>query len=217
MAARNGMSAQDRKDGTGGTGGIKRSEAGTLVLLTGAGAAAVALARLDPSQRMDDIRIYANAEACIAGRVRTAVDCRIEDDIARTVAAARAPLYPSQGACEARHGLGACEARAAAPAPESDGPYAPRMAAYFVGATAAQKLDPQPLFPTSGAVYGVGAFAQPAYQTSWGCAVSPTMDGGSIARIPEAIARPPVLNGLGGTGRAICGDDTSASHHGGGG
>ncbi|MCJ2043439.1 DUF1190 domain-containing protein [Methylobacterium sp. J-078] len=211
------MSSQDRKDGTGGTGGFKRSEAVTLVLLTGAGAAAVGLARIDPSQQMEDIRIYPNAEACIAGRVRTAVDCRIEDDVARTVAAARAPIYRSRAECEAQHGLDACEARGVVAAPEAGTLYVPRMVAYFVGATAAQKLDPQPLFPTAGVVYGVRAVAQPAYRTTWGCPVTPTTDGGSVARVPVATARPPLLNGFGATGRSICGDESSASHHGGGG
>ncbi|MEG9525030.1 MAG: DUF1190 domain-containing protein, partial [Hyphomicrobiales bacterium] len=45
----------------------KRSATISLVLLAGAGAAALLLARRDPSQREEDALVYGNDGACIAG------------------------------------------------------------------------------------------------------------------------------------------------------
>jgi len=206
------MFSQDETGRAGDARGFKRSETVTLVLLGGAGIAAVGLAKVDPSQRMEDIRIYPNAEACIAGHVRMEADCRADYDTARRTAAETAPTYPTKALCEEQHGVGECQADTGA------GERArPLMAAYLVGITPAQKLDPQPLFRavTTSEIRGVGAFTQLAYRTSWGCPVNPAAFGASsAARVPAASVRPALFGGFGATGRAICGDEES---HGGGG
>ncbi|MCJ2034555.1 DUF1190 domain-containing protein [Methylobacterium sp. J-068] len=190
----------------------KRSQVVTLVMLGGAGIAALELARVDPSQRMEDVRIYPDAEACVAAWVRTEAECRADYAAARRTYAEAAPTYPSKDLCEAQHGVGEC--RSADPGDR----FVPFMAAYVVGATAAQKLDPQPLFRAASGtsdVRGFGAFAQPGYRTSWGCPVNPAGGSSSAARVPPASVRPALFGGFGATGRAVCGDDGAAQGGGG--
>lgn len=198
------MSSQDE------TRAFKRSERVTLALLGGAGLAAIALAEVDPTQRLEDIRIYPTAEACIAGRVRTPADCATAYEAARRVAAETAPRYPTMPDCEAQHGLGECLPQPAS-SPGEVGRFAPAMAAYLVGITARQNLDPQPLFRAASEIRGLGAIAPPAYRTSWGCPVSPADRSVGSARVPAASVRPALFGGFGGTGRAICGDESASS------
>ncbi|MCI9881334.1 MULTISPECIES: DUF1190 domain-containing protein [Methylobacterium] len=186
----------------------------TLILLAGAGAASVALARIDPSQRTEDIRIYPNAEACSAGRVRTADECRADYAEALRTYATAAPTYPTLDLCEAQHGIGQCRRRDAAPQPGGDA-FVPLMVAYAVGLTAAQKLEPQPLFRNADAQRGLGLASAASYRTSWGCPIAPAADGASsAARVPAASVRRTVFGGFGATGREVCGDPET-THHGG--
>jgi uncharacterized protein YgiB involved in biofilm formation len=209
------MSSKDETDSTGESRGLKRSETVTLILLAGAGAAAVALARIDPTQRMEDIRIYPNAEACSAGRVRTAEECRTDYAEALETYATAAPAYRTLDLCEAQHGVGQCRRQDAARQPLGD-MFVPQMAAYAVGLTAAQKLEPQPLFRNADPQRSLGLVSTSSYRTSWGCPIYPAADGASsAARVPAASVRRAVFGGFGGTGREVCGESEAALHGGG--
>ncbi|MGU3359974.1 DUF1190 domain-containing protein [Methylobacterium sp. M6A4_1b] len=209
------MPSQDETGGTDRSRGLKRSETVTLILLAGAGAASVALARIDPTQRMEDIRVYPNAEACGLGRVRTVEDCRAEYAEALRTYATAAPAYPTRDLCEAQHGIGQCRRRDTAAQP-GDESFVPLMVAYAVGLTAAQELEPQPLFRNAGADRSLGPASPASYRTSWGCPIAPAADGtSSAARVPAASVRRTVFGGFGATGREICGEPET-THHGGG-
>ena len=87
---------------------IMRSQTVTLVMLAGAGAAALGLGHLDPSQDEEDVLVYANPEACIAGRIRMEADCRSEYLAARAIYPESAPRYATLLDCEAHHGAHHC-------------------------------------------------------------------------------------------------------------
>jgi uncharacterized protein YgiB involved in biofilm formation len=205
--------------GTGTPRRAKRSATISLVLIAGAGAAAVLLARRDPSQREEDALVYDTDGACIAGGVRPADECTAEYRAALDSYAAGAPRYPTQAACERHHGPGGCTARTSDP-PGGPASFVPLMAGYMIGRTAAQGLPAQPLYRHapeeerraviggSGGSGGSGGFAS-GYCTGAGGRVV-TTGGGTVARVSSAVARTATgaprtvaRGGFGGTGRAV--------------
>lgn len=180
----------------------KRSQTVSLVLVTGAGLAAFGLARLDASRAEEDVLVYADAQACEEGRIRPADECRSEYTRARAAYPALAPRYDRQGTCESHHGTGHCLPGGVVTA-EAEGRYLPRMAAYLIGRSAEQNLEPQPVFdhaPRGSGGSGGGGHA--GYCTGAGSRVS-AVGGRSVAtRVSSAAVRPASFGGLGGTGHA---------------
>ncbi|MER2269436.1 DUF1190 domain-containing protein [Methylobacterium oxalidis] len=179
----------------------KRSQTVSLVLLCGAGAAALGLGALDPSQREEDVLVYASAEACAAGRVRTEADCRRDYGIARAAYPAAAPRYGGERDCESHHGRSHCVTDAAAGLPPG-GRYVPVMAGYLIGRRPEQELPPQPVFdhaPESGG-HGGGS----GYCTGSGGRIATASGGRSAsARVSSAAVRPASFGGFGATGRSF--------------
>jgi uncharacterized protein YgiB involved in biofilm formation len=188
----------------------KRSQAVSLVLLCGAGVTAVALARIDPSQREEDVLVYATPEACAAGRIRTEADCRRDYAIARQAYPDTAPRYPSLDACERHHGAGHCLPGERAGLREG-GLSIPMMAGYVIGRRPEQDLPPQPVFdhaPADESAHGAGHAG--GYCTGSGARIVTASGGRSAsARVASASLRPAAFGGFGATGRAF------ASHGGG--
>jgi uncharacterized protein YgiB involved in biofilm formation len=188
----------------------KRSQTVSLVLLCGAGATAVALARIDPSQREEDVLVYATPDACAAGRIRTEADCRRDYDIARQAYPDAAPRYPSPDACERHHGAGHCLPGESAGLREG-GRTIPMMAGYVIGRRPEQDLPPQPVFdpaPQERASQGAGHAG--GYCTGSGGRIVTASGGRSAsARVASASVRPASFGGFGATGRSF------ASHGGG--
>ncbi|GJD47931.1 hypothetical protein OPKNFCMD_0644 [Methylobacterium crusticola] len=175
-------------DGPGPTQGSKRSQTVSLVLLVGVGAAALVLARRDPSQREEDTLVYADLAACRAQGLRSPEDCEAADREVRALYPTVAPRYPDSAACERHHGSGGCTA-AVAPAPA--GAFVPLLAGFMIGRSADQHLPVQPLFRhapdearEAAGVSGVSG----GYCTSGGGRVW-TARGSTLARVSSAVAR----------------------------
>lgn len=192
----------------------KRSQTVSLVLVAGAGAAALGLGRLDPSQREEDVLVYADAAACTAEGIRPEAECRDEYAIARQAYPTAAPRYASLVDCEGHHGRDHC-----LPGSEVDGSgsvearpgFLPRMAGYLIGRRASQGIAPQPVFdhaPRSG--HAAAATGHGGYCTGGGARII-TGSGGraSAGRMQTAALRGTSFGGFGQTGRAF-----SASSHG---
>lgn len=197
------MSSQDETPPASGRWGSKRSQTVTLVLLASAGATAWALSRVDPSQREEDVLVYAGPDACIAGRVRTADACRRDYAVARLAYPNAAPRYATVSDCESHHGPGHCVSGDGVVA-DARGRFVPVMAGYVVGRTDAQALDPQPVFdhrPSEGHS-GVGFASNGGYCTGWGGRV-PGVGGGAATRIVSSAVRPAAFGGFGATGRGF--------------
>lgn len=195
-------------------GRFKRSESVTLVLLAGAGAAAWGLARIDSSQREEDVLVYASPEACIAARLRTEADCRSQYATARLAYPGAAPRYETEAACRAHHGSGHCVPGESV-GPQAAGRFVPVMAGYVVGRTPEQDLDPQPIYdhsPTGSGGHGGGGGG---YCTGWGGRVATAGSGSSVARVASSAVRPASFGGFGATGRGFAAHGGAA--HGGGG
>ncbi|WP_375462418.1 DUF1190 domain-containing protein [uncultured Methylobacterium sp.] len=182
----------------------KRSTTVTLVLVAGAGATALALGRCDPSQREEDVLVYLNPDACIAGGIRTEPECRSAYAGARAAYPEAAPRYESEAGCEAHHGAGHCLTGSVV-AESATGRFVPILAGYVIGRRAEQDLDPQPVYdhapnPSSAAYSGSGG----GYCTSWGGRIV-TAHGGasSSARVSSAAVRTASFGGFGGTGRGF--------------
>lgn len=195
----------------------KRSQTVSLVLLVGAGAAAWALGRADPSQREEDALVYPTEEGCAAATLRSAEECGSAFREARALYPRIAPRYATNAECETHHGPGGCLAGGGV-ASEAAGWFIPVMSGVMLGRTAAQGLPVQPLFPhrpeerreASGG-HGGG------YCTSSGGRVWASSGGsGSTARVSSAVARSRdtsarvVRGGLGSTGRSFA---SSSSGH----
>ena len=189
----------------GDSGGTKRSRTVSLVLVAGAAAAALGLARLDPSQDEEDTLVYPSAEACAVEGVRPASECDADYATARAAYPAAAPHYPDLAACESHHGPGHCVAA---------GTYVPRMAGYLIGRRAEQEIAPQPVYEHApdaayASAHGGGSGG---YCTGGGARIF-TASGGrsSGARVPSGTVRT-AFGGFGGTGRSF----GSAAHGAGG-
>ncbi|MDP4022870.1 DUF1190 domain-containing protein [Methylobacterium sp. NEAU 140] len=191
----------------------KRSATVSLVLLVGAGAAALALGHLDESQREEDALVYDTEGACIAQGLRPAGECAAEYRAALDRYAADAPRYPTDAACERHHGPGGCT-RLADGSPGDGSAFVPLMAGYMIGRTAAQGLPAQPLYrhapEEQQAAAGSGG-GSGGYCTSSGGRVYAAR-GGSVTRVSSAVARTTASagtphavarGGFGGTGRAF--------------
>lgn len=188
----------------------KRSQTVTLVLLAGAGASAFVLTQVDPSQREEDVLVYADSEACAAGGVRTEPDCRRDYATARAAYPESAPRYATLTECEAHHGAHRCllgrEVAASA-----TGQFVPIMAAFLLGRRLEQELAPQPVYdhrPDEAAqgFHGGGG----GYCTGWGGRVVTSTGGtSSSARVASSAVRRASFGGFGSTGRGF-------SAHGGG-
>ncbi|MGU3538991.1 DUF1190 domain-containing protein [Methylobacterium sp. A54F] len=204
----------------------KRSATISLVLIAGAGAAALLLARRDPSQREEDALVYDTDGACIAGGVRPADECVSEYRTALDSYAASAPRYPTNADCERHHGPGGCTVGTGDP-PGGPASFVPLMSGYMIGRTAAQGLPPQPLYRHAPeeerqSVAGSSAGFASGYCTGAGGRVF-TTGGGSVARVSSAVARTTTSTprtvargGFGGTGRAVSALGGHASGSGGG-
>src|SRR4051812_26400449 len=125
---------------------MKRSQKLSLVLLAGAGVAAYAVARHDPSQQEEDALIYASERECVDAHLRSPADCHDGLEAARAADATSAPRYQSLEDCERHHGRNACVGGASA-SREAAAYFIPVMAAYLIGRTAAQGIPAQPLYP----------------------------------------------------------------------
>lgn len=194
---------------------MKRSQTVSLVLLAGAGAAAFGLASVDHSQDEEDVRVYADPSACIAAHVRTEADCRSEHDIARALYPTAAPRYASTSDCEAHHGPGHCVTGESV-AEAARGKFIPVMAGYVIGATAEQKLPPQPVFDhapkgeTQQASHSTGFHG--GYCTGSGARIWTTGYGrSSAARVSSAALRGSSFGGFGSSGRSFS-SHSSSSH-----
>ena len=193
----------------------KRSQAVSLVLIVGAGAAALALGRIDPSQREEDVLVYPSAEACALAAIRTEADCRTAYDAARAAYAGAAPRYGTNEACEAHHGPGRCRGAETLGEGERDN-FVPLMAAYVVGRTAEQALPTQPLFDHSpqDANAAPSSVGYGGYCTGAGGRIRTGSGGRSAsARVASSTVRGTTYGGFGGTGRAFA---SQAAHSGGG-
>ncbi|WP_331297536.1 DUF1190 domain-containing protein [Methylobacterium oryzae] len=124
----------------------KRSAAVSLVLVAGAGAAALTLGGLDPSQREEEALVYGTLGACIAQQLRGAEACIDAYKTAQETYAATAPRYETEADCQRHHGTGGCTPGAQV-TEAARGRYLPVMAAFMMGRTDAQDLPVQPLYP----------------------------------------------------------------------
>lgn len=124
----------------------KRSAAVSLVLVAGAGAAALTLGGLDPSQREEEALVYGTLGACIAQQLRGAEACSAAYTSAQETYAATAPRYETEADCQRHHGTGGCTPGAQV-TEAARGRYLPVMAAFMMGRTDAQDLPVQPLYP----------------------------------------------------------------------
>ncbi len=124
----------------------KRSAAVSLVLVAGAGAAALTLGGLDPSQREEEALVYGTLGACIAQQLRGADACIAAYTSAQETYAATAPRYETEADCQRHHGTGGCTPGAQV-TEAARGRYLPVMAAFMMGRTDAQDLPVQPLYP----------------------------------------------------------------------
>ncbi|AWN46773.1 hypothetical protein DK419_11010 [Methylobacterium terrae] len=198
----------------------KRSAAISLVLVAGAGATAIGLARLDPSQRDEDVLVYGSLGACIADRVRTEQACTEAEAAARAAYAASAPRYETPAECERHHGRGGCVPGATV-TPAAQGRFLPVMAAFMMGRTEEQDLPVQPLYAhapeeerhahggtAGGYCTGSGARVVAAGGTSRVHVSS------AVARSTTSSPRTVARGGFGGTGRAVA---AMGSGHGSGG
>lgn len=194
----------------------KRSAAVSLVLVAGAGAAALTLGGLDPSQREEEALVYGTLGACIAQQLRGAEACIAAYTSAQETYAATAPRYETEADCQRHHGTGGCTPGAQV-TEAARGRYLPVMAAFMMGRTDAQDLPVQPLYPhapeeerdeagTATAGHGGG------YCTGAGSRVA-YAGGASRVHVPASVARtastttsttPRTVSrgGFGGTGRA---------------
>lgn len=198
----------------------KRSATISLVLVAGAGAAAFGLARLDSSQRDEDVLVYGSLGACIAERVRSAEACTQAEAAARAAYAASAPRYETPAECERHHGPGGCVPGETVTA-AARGRTLPVMAAFMMGRTDEQDLPVQPLYahaPEEQQAHGGGHAG--GYCTGSGARVF-SAGGTARAHVPASIARTTTATprtiargGFGGTGRAVA---ASGSGHGSGG
>ncbi|MFD1303923.1 DUF1190 domain-containing protein [Methylobacterium marchantiae] len=200
---------------------VMRSQTVTLVMLAGAGAAAFGLAHVDPSQDEEDVLVYANPEACIAGRVRTEAECRSEYLTARAAYPESAPRYATMIDCEAHHGALHCLPGASV-ASSATGRFVPMMAGYVIGRRDDQDLDPQPLYdhaPKERTASGVGTGGGSSgggYCTGWGGRVTTSSGGASSsARVASSAVRRVAFGGFGSTGRGF--SSHGGSGHGSGG
>ncbi|WP_036266186.1 DUF1190 domain-containing protein [Methylobacterium sp. 10] len=195
-----------------------RSQTVTLVMLAGAGAAAFGLARIDPSQNEEDVLVYPNAEACIAGRIRTDADCREEYLTARASYPGAAPLYATMIDCEAHHGASHCLPGDGIVL-SATGRFVPRMAGYVIGRRADQGLTPQPIFdhaPKSASAVSAGYSGGAGYCTGWGGRITTSSGGASsTARVASSAVRQVAYGGFGSTGRSF--SSHGFSSHGSGG
>lgn len=195
-----------------------RSQTVTLVMLAGAGAAAFGLARIDPSQNEEDVLVYPNAEACMAGRIRTDADCREEYLTARASYPGAAPLYATMIDCEAHHGASHCLPGDGIVL-SATGRFVPRMAGYVIGRRADQELTPQPIFdhaPTSASAVSAGHSGGAGYCTAWGGRITTSSGGAtSTARVASSAVRQVAYGGFGSTGRSF--SSHGFSSHGSGG
>ncbi|TGD98345.1 DUF1190 domain-containing protein [Methylobacterium nonmethylotrophicum] len=189
----------------------KRSATISLVLVAGAGAAAVGLARLDATQKDEDVLVYGTLGACIAERLRSPEACTDADRAARTAYAATAPRYETLADCERHHGSGGCVPGVSVTAEAAD-KYLPAMAAFMMGRTEEQNLAVQPLYAHAPEEQGqghAGAAHMGGYCTGWGGRVA-YAGGASRVHVPASVAhttsstpRLVARGGFGGTGRAM--------------
>jgi uncharacterized protein YgiB involved in biofilm formation len=199
----------------------KRSATISLVLVAGAGAAAFGLARLDSSQRDEDVLVYGSLGACIAERIRSAEACTQAEAAARAAYLARAPRYETLADCERHHGPGGCVPGAAV-TPAAQDRYLPVMAAFMMGRTDEQDLPVQPLYAHAPAEerHAHGGGYAGGYCTGAGARVfsaggtSRTHVPASVARTTTSTPRTIAYGGFGGTGRTVA---ASGSGHGSGG
>ncbi|MCF4126181.1 DUF1190 domain-containing protein [Methylobacterium sp. SyP6R] len=203
----------------------KRSATISLVLVAGAGAAAFALARLDSSQRDEDVLVYGSLGACIAERVRSAQACTEAEAAARAAYAASAPRYETLADCERHHGPGGCVPGETVTA-AAQGRFLPAMAAFMMGRTDEQDLPVQPLYahaPQEERHAHGGGYAG-GYCTGSGARIF-SAGGSSRAHVPASVARSTASTprtiargGFGGTGRAVAAASSGpSSGHGSGG
>lgn len=190
-----------------------RSRTVTLVMLTGAGAAAFGLAHIDPSQDEEDVLVYTDAAACTADKIRQDEECQSTYLTARAAYPEAAPRYDTMQACESHHGPGHCLTGGSV-ATSASGRFVPRMAGYVIGRRWDQDLMPQPIYehaPDQRAEsHGTGSHGT-GYCTSWGGRVS-TMSGGtsSRARVASSAVRAVSHGGFGGTGRSFSSHGSSS-------
>jgi uncharacterized protein YgiB involved in biofilm formation len=183
----------------------KRSQTVSLVLLATAGAAAVSLGAVDPSQREEDVLVYPNPEACIAGRIRPESECRSEYEIARRAYPEAAPRYSTRSDCEAHHGPGHCLSGETVSS-TARGRHVPVMAGYLIGRSAAQGLTPQPVYDhaPNKAVQAHSGTTSGGYCTSSGSRITTSSGGSSSsARVSSVAVRPAAFGGFGNTGRSF--------------
>lgn len=199
----------------------KRSQTVSLILLAGAGAAALALGHADPSQKEEDALVYRDDQECIAQGLRTAEDCTREFRAAQEAHPRTATRYADNATCERHHGPGGCTAGGAV-SPSAAGAFVPVFAGYMIGRTLAQGLPVQPLSrhaPEEKEREPGGSSSGGGYCTSSGGRVWRSAGGtSSVARVSSAVARtttgtPRVVasDGIGATGRSMA----MASGHGG--
>lgn len=194
-----GLAGQDSSDD--GRPGRKRSQTVSLVLVAGAGLAALALGRVDESQREEDVLVYAGPSDCITDRIRDALSCQSEYETARKLYPDLAPRYSTVLDCETHHGTGHCLAGANVTA-EAAGKSVPRMAGYLIGRRVEQGVQPQPVFehaPQRASQSGHGG-----YCTGSGTRIV-TGSGGrsSAARVASSGIRRASFGGFGTTGHAF--------------
>ncbi|MEH3144891.1 MAG: DUF1190 domain-containing protein [Methylobacterium frigidaeris] len=196
----------------------KRSQTVSLVLVVGAGVAALALGRRDPSQREEDMLVYGSLDACLGQGLRSAGDCEAADGEARGLYPRLAPRYPSRGDCEAHHGCAGCTEGGGVSA-DAAGSFVPVLSGFMLARNPDQGAPVQPLFrhetrgctPGSHAASGGGH----SYCTASGGRVWATGSGSGarvslgVTRSLAATPRTVSSGGFGSTGRVISGGGRS--------
>ncbi|WP_298959195.1 DUF1190 domain-containing protein [uncultured Methylobacterium sp.] len=200
----------------------KRSQSVSLTLVAGAGIAAMALGRHDPSQREDDMLIYQTLVACRDAGLRSVADCDAADREAHRLYPGVAPRYPSLAACEAHHGCGGC-LDGTAVSSDAAGRFVPSLSGFMLARRPDEDRPAQPLFRHADRGCGPargGMVSSHGYCTASGGRVWGPSDGSGVAKVSSVLTRtvgsanaPRVVasGGFGGTGHAVSGG------HGGGG
>lgn len=196
----------------------KRSQTVSLVLVAGAGAAALGLAKIDWSQREEDVLVYSDVAACVSERVRPEGECHNEFAIAQGGYPTAAPRYASLSDCEGHHGAQHCVTGQTVTETARNS-YLPRMAGYMIGRRAEQGITPQPVFdhaPRPG--HAASHAGHGGYCTGSGTRLyggSGTGGGTSSARVHSSAVRNASFGGLGGTGRSFASSSSHGSFGGG--
>ncbi|MFS8112654.1 DUF1190 domain-containing protein [Rhizobium jaguaris] len=99
-------------------------------------------------QKEDTVQIYSDVDACIAGKIFSADECRSQLAEAETERERNAPAYETATNCEKDYGVNNCQPTTSAHQ-SGTGHFIPMLGGYLVG-TAARTLDTRALYRPRG-------------------------------------------------------------------